>query len=616
MKRVILAVGWAALAVGTANPQVLHTLESPNPEDHGCFGWSVSGVGDVNGDGYGDIVVGAPFEDGGGLVNSGRAYVFSGDGSGILHTLTSPLAQGAPPLGSCFGFAVSGVGDVNNDGYDDIVVGAYQEDVVVSGAGRAYVFNGSTGDTLYSLVSPSPVQGAFGYVVSGAGDVNEDGHPDVVVAAPNESAAYVFSGDGGSLLLVLDPGILTWILAVSGVGDVDADGCCDVIAGAPYETPEGIAYVFSGNSGELIYTLDSPNPIPSGLFGCSAAGVGDVDGDSRSDIVVGASQEDGGCPDAGRAYVFSGAGGEHLYTLESPTPLANGLFGCSVASAGDVDCDGFDDVIVGARTEASGPDRGGQAYVFSGNGGGLLSGLTSPSPEHMGRFGCAVSGAIDANGDGYADVVVGAEYEDGGGWNAGRAYVFNGIEVPVELASFTGEHCEAGVRLVWLTLTERDNLGFNVDRATAQSGPYVRLNERIIPGAGTSMVPHSYEYLDRAVHPGAVYWYRLEDVSLDGVKTRHGPIHVAVPHRPELGLQVLGSSDPTFVLTFARAGQASLKLYDVRGKLAATLWEGEAPESGSTTVRPELRRALPTGQYTASLSQAGRTVRSPVVIVR
>jgi hypothetical protein len=624
---VAVALTAAALASMTAAAQVLYTLESPGPEEVGNFGRSVSSAGDVNNDGYPDLIVGAQAEDGG-TSQAGRAYVINGNGASLLYGLESPN----PEVDGSFGWTVSELGDVNGDGCDDVAVGTPYEDGGAYQAGRAYIFSGNGGGLLFTLESPNmQAYGYFGGSVSGAGDVNGDGYPDVVVGADGEDAgashagrAYIFSGQSGGFLYTLQSpnpesfGLFGY--CVSEAGDLNDDGHEDLMVGAWCEdggaTDAGRAYVFSGDGLGLLFTLQSPNAEDNGWFGHSVSSARDANADGHDDVVVGARGEDAGAVDAGRAYVFSGDGGGLLYTLTSPDPQYIGYFGHSVSGAGDVNNDTYDDAIVGAPREDTTQPEAGRAYIFSGNDGSLLYALVSPSPEGYASFGNSVACARDLNLDAHSEVIVGAGYESGGAPGAGRAYVFNGIEVPIELASFTGEPCDGGVRLVWLTLTERDNLGFNVERALDRTGAFVRLTERIIPGSGTSTVPHSYEYFDRSVQPGALYWYRLEDLSLDGESTHHGPIQVAVPDRPELGLQVLGGPDPAFVLRFARSGRASLRLYDVRGKLVATLWEGEASAGGSTRVQPEVRRELPTGLYTASLEQSDRAVRRPVVIAR
>ncbi len=231
---------------------MLHTLVSPDPETDGHFGNAVSGAGDVDGDRTDDVLVAASSEDGGGIINAGRAYVFSGADGSLLHALDSPNPDGS----GGFGTFVSGAGRVDDDGNADVVVGAPWEDE----PGRAYVFSGTDGGLLHTLVSPDPEpQGGFGWAVSEVGDMNGDGRDDLLVTANREDA-----------------------------GEVDA----------------GRIYVFSGADGSVLHTLASPDPEINGLFGYSASAAGDVNGDGVGDLLVGGFFEDGGGTDAGRAHVF------------------------------------------------------------------------------------------------------------------------------------------------------------------------------------------------------------------------------------------------------------------------------------------------------------------------
>ncbi|MBK7701451.1 MAG: FG-GAP repeat protein [bacterium] len=218
--------------------------------------------------------------------------------------------------------------------------------------------------------------------------------------------------------------------SVAGVGDVDGSGTADVVVGAQNETvgatsQVGRAHVFDGSSGNIIRTLLSPNPVSSGFFGASVSGAGDVNDDGNADVVVGARDEDGGAERAGRAYVFSGANGDLLLTLQSPNPEMFGLFGASVSGAGDVDDDGHADLAVGSEVDFGALSGAGRVHIMSGLDGGALQTLVSPDPEAAGFFGRSVAATGALLGPGSDGVIVGAMNEDGGGsFNAGRAYVF------------------------------------------------------------------------------------------------------------------------------------------------------------------------------------------------
>jgi hypothetical protein len=194
----------------------------------------------------------------------------------------------------------------------------------------------------------------------------------------------------------------------------------------------GHVYVFSGATSDTLYTLSSLEPRTQGHFGYQVGALGDADGDGMPDLAVGAPGEG----TSGRVYVFSGATSDTLYTLVHPTGSTQAAFGFAVVGAGDVDGDGRGDVIVGV--EADGPpnaptDLSGRAYVFSGADGVLGATLLSPNAESGGHFGNAVAALGDVDGDGRADVIVGAvlEEQDLSPEGAGRVYLFSGFSHPV-----------------------------------------------------------------------------------------------------------------------------------------------------------------------------------------
>ncbi len=425
-------------------------LESPNEEVDGDFGWYLSGVPDVNGDGRGDVVVGARSDNpGGSPTDAGRAYVYDGATGALLHSLASPNEE----VGGRFGQSVSGILDVNGDGNGDVVVGAYFEDPggSPSGAGRAYIFDGSTGAVLHTLVSPNEeVDGNFGVSVTGVSDVNGDGHGDVVVGAyfedpggsPSEAGrAYIFDGSTGALLHTLvspNEESAGWFgVWVGGVPDVNGDGRGDVVIGARFEDPGGSppaagrAYIFDGSTGALIHTLISPNEESGGQFGNRVSGVVDVNGDGRGDVVIGAWREDPGASpsEAGRAYIYDGSTGALIHTLVSPNEESGGELGIAVSGVSDINGDGRGDVVIGARSEDPGtsPSGAGRAYIYDGSSGALIRILVSANEESGGQFGVSVSEVSDADGDGLAEVLVGARFEDPGASpdGAGRAYLFS-----------------------------------------------------------------------------------------------------------------------------------------------------------------------------------------------
>jgi hypothetical protein len=281
--------------------------------EYDWFGISVSGAGDVNGDGYADVIVGARGDDPGGNTNAGSAYVYSGKDGSVLYTFHGDSED------EWFGRSVSGAGDVNGDGYADVIVGAYRDDLGGNtSAGSAYVYSGEDGSVLYTFHGDSKGD-RFGYSVSGAGDVNGDGYADVIVGAhwndpggkPHAGSAYVYSGKDGKLLYTFhgDSGYDWFGFSVSGAGDVNGDGYADVIVGVPENDPggntnAGSAYVYSGKDGSVLYTFHGDSGYD--WFGFSVSGASDVNGDGYADVIVGVPENDpGGNTNAGSAYVFA-----------------------------------------------------------------------------------------------------------------------------------------------------------------------------------------------------------------------------------------------------------------------------------------------------------------------
>lgn len=462
------AAGVADAGASSANESILG--ESPDSR----MGYGVSS-GDVNGDGYSDVVVGDhAFE-------SGTAYVYFGTTTGIVFGDGNNLILDVSPQGFAeFSASVASGGDINGDGLDDVVVGARRRDVGESDEGAAYVYHGSEGTGLRRLHAQLPssiVQvAATGWSIASAGDVNGDGYSDVIVGAPlyddgetDEGAAFLFHGSasgfvtGGitaspSTILTSNQVAADFGREVASAGDINGDGFADVIVGAPLyqnsgaETDEGAAFLFLGSASGIAngnpasaHARIESNQVGAAM-GVSAASAGDVNGDGYGDIVVGASLYDNGTADEGAAFVFLGspsgiADGNPANAsaiLESnqlpfgaPPPVFS-FFGASAASAGDVNGDGYDDVIIGAPGSTNGEIGEGMAVVFLGSATGISSGDPGTASGRIegnvaqGALGLSVASAGDVNGDGYADVIVGASGFSSFGSDGPVAYVFLG----------------------------------------------------------------------------------------------------------------------------------------------------------------------------------------------
>jgi hypothetical protein len=442
--RALLALGTllAALAgiPSSAFAISYRTLFTPTGLGAEALSSSVASAGDMNGDGYADVIVGAPLNDTG-ASDGGRALVFfGGPGADDVPDLTL-IGTSATEL---LGYSVASAGDFNGDGFDDVIVGAPFNDTGGANIGRAYIFFGgpnpdAIADITFTGVAPGD---EFGYSVASAGDVNGDGYGDLIVGAPlNDAAgldagrAYVFYGGPATdnLIDITVTGATAgdgFGTAAASAGDFNGDGYGDFAAGAPYNDVIGVdagaAYLYFGGPGEdASVDLTFNGAVAGDQFGFSLDNAGDVNGDGFGDLLVGAPLNDTAGANAGRAYVFYGGPlADNVADLTLSGAVAGDQFGNAVARAGDANADGFADLIVGAPFNDAGGTNAGRAYVFFGAAApNTVADITITGVVGSDELGLAVAGAGDVNGDGFAEVVTGAPGNDIGGANAGRAYV-------------------------------------------------------------------------------------------------------------------------------------------------------------------------------------------------
>jgi len=382
------------------------------------FGSSVSDAGDVNGDGYSDVIVGAKNYSGG----FGKCYVYYG---GASMNNTADVTMTGLISFEYLGYSVSGTGDINGDNFDDVIISSFP----MIGNAKGYVFfGGSVMNNVADLtVSSNASSDGFGAAVSGIGDINADGYKDFAVGAIYNSSigkVTVYYG-GANPDTIADQSVIgesgNFGFSVSDAGDVNDDGYADFIAGAPYfNSAKGRVYLYKYNlTGSDVADMRLTGEASDNYFGYSVSYAGDVNGDGYPDFIVGAYRYSSF---KGRAYIyFGGPAFDNIADIVLQGEASSNYFGSAVSGAGDVNGDGYDDVIIGAHQYSS---SRGRAYIFYG--GAAMDNTADViftgdiSGDHLGY---SVSKAGDVNGDGFSDILVGALY---GASNFGYAYIFYG----------------------------------------------------------------------------------------------------------------------------------------------------------------------------------------------
>lgn len=441
-------------------------------------GNSVASVGDLNGDGLGDIVIGAPWYSGGGYNYGGQTYVIFGQSSGWAMDTNLSNASASYLGNSANGYAgnaVAGAGDVNGDGKKDFLIGAY-------GANKAYLILGkSSGWAMDTSLTNSDANFSgessgdqAGIAVAGIGDINNDGFDDIAIGAHydddagnNAGQVYIILGKASGWanntnLSAADASY--WGEAasdmagssVSGAGDVNNDGFADFLIGA-YGNDAGGAgagqvYLILGKASGWAMDVGLANAdasfigeAASDTVGIGLDGAGDVNGDGFDDIIIGAYGNDGAGSGAGQAYLIFGkasgwamdtnlSGVNASYVGESASDFA----GLSVAGIGDVNRDGFDDVAVGAPGDDDAGNVAGQVYIIFGKASNwaMDTSLSSASASFWGESAVdqisyttynysqgAIDGGGDFDGNTYPDIIIGSYNNAEGGATAGQTYI-------------------------------------------------------------------------------------------------------------------------------------------------------------------------------------------------
>ena len=485
-------------------------------------------VSDLNGDGKNDVVIGT-----GG--SNEHVYAINGQNGHIIWGFGNDVTYG---LGNFE--AVDGQRDFNGDGVPDILAIADGNEAG-TGYHAAYLFNGVNGNMMWQYHYPGPYL-AFGKTIISVDDVTGDGVPDAVIDVGNNGTS-----DLDVICLNGTNGQAEWTFPVTGYEPKEL-----IELPVPGETPDVVAsqyfghvYRIDGETGAQVWSYDY------GFTGMiQLAKIKDVNGDNIDDILVAAF--------SGSVVCISGANGQALWNY----PMN---FQYGVAAVPDLNNDGVDDMITG--------DQDGTFYCISGTGNPLFFSHNFPGDR---IYAVNVLPSIDGNAS--YELLTGTEY--------GKVVCYSGglNAVPVELISFTGSAQGNSVNLHWITATQLNNKGFEIERKTGNES-YRQIS--FVKGEGTTSEKKSYSYTDKGLKEGE-YTYRLKQIDLDGSVHYSNEINVtvAVPAEFSLSQNYPNPFNPATTISFSLPQKSPVKLvvYDILGKEVKTLINSEK-DAGSYDVQ-------------------------------
>lgn len=543
----------------SAPPLMTPAWTAENDIISSAFGYTVASAGDVNGDGFADVVILAPL----GTIPDphvphyiSRGYLYQGSAAGLA-SVPSWTVQGEEDRSW---FRISSAGDVNGDGYDDVIAGAPDVSNQYWLPGEAYLFLGSSTGlanapawTAEGVVTGNTGDN-LGWIVAAAGDTNDDGYDDVLIGAPLYGAngagyrgrALLYTGSASGLSITPSWTVTGTENAALGsvlgsAGDINGDGFADVIVGIPaVNSSQGMVSVYLGSRLGLGETpvLSMEGPGPYSYFGRSVGSAGDVNGDGFSDVLIGFLDQSG-AEDVGRIdlYLGSAAGlaGTPSWTI-ADRYLDGGV------TAGDFNGDGFADVVLEKRDYHVGASTVGRVELYFGSPSGLssLPLLAAQSDQNDSWFGSSVANAGDVDHDGYDDLIVGAHRYSNGQPGEGRAFLYLGAQVnhppvctgalarPAEIWPANGRL--VNVSVAGITDPDGDPVSVTISRITQdepRDGPGHRQSCPDGQGVGSGVAKLRAEADPHG--DGRVYRVTFLAEDTDGAQCA-GTVRICVPH--------------------------------------------------------------------------------------